>query len=204
MIFVGAGVLIIDRIRSSLLLVYDHTKDYNCCGGYLKYSNHQDNYLQRTASEELYEETRQLISSDLDDCPFVDIPAIPSRPYCLFRCYLLRISCPTDICQQFEQINVNDLPVDNDYHETQNLRFFPLEQFFNPRKRCQSIARDVEGNAFPLNRRVLNVIHQSIEMNLLQCLNDVIDLSPTETMSIEQGYTNNQFQLNMTTIPPAD
>jgi len=165
----GSGVLIVDTKTSSLLLVYDYTQNYNCCGGFIK--NHDDSQcIEKTASEELYEETRTLISCDIDrliTCPFVDLHFYQE----IFRCYILKIKCESDICEQFQNFNLNLLPTDEDYLETSSLAFFPLGQF--RRKKSQSkieatfMATSNDKKKYSLNKRVISVIKEAVKQNLL-------------------------------------
>ncbi|CAF4598865.1 unnamed protein product [Rotaria socialis] len=72
----GSGVLIVDTKRSAVLLVYDYTKNYNCCGGSMKYNYDDPRCIEKTAKDELYEETRTLFTCDIDylmTCPSVDL-----------------------------------------------------------------------------------------------------------------------------------
>ena len=164
-LYSGAGVLIFDPRRSAFLLVDDYTKTFNCAGGFTKYDSHVDGYLERTASEELAEETRQLIRCspvELRRCPFVDVPLNSRLNFCAFRCYLLRYECPDDICQQFDRIDPSTLPLDDDFHETNALKYFPVEQFFDAKTKLKieqnDTALDEFGEERSLHRRAINVI----------------------------------------------
>lgn len=164
-LYTGAGVLIFDPRRSAFLLVHDYTMTFNCAGGFIKYDSHVENYLEKTASEELAEETRQLIRCSPDDlrrCPFVDISLNGRLEFCAFRCYLLRCECPADICEQFERIDVSTLPLDGEFHETNALKYFPVEQFFDAKTKSQieqnATALDEFGEERSLHRRAINVI----------------------------------------------
>ena len=170
-LYSGAGVLIFDRRRSAFLLVHDYTKTFNCAGGFLKYDAHVESYLEKTASEELAEETRQLIRCSPDElrrCPFVDVPMNARLKFCAFRCYLFRCECPADICEQFARIDASTLPLDDDFHETSALKYFPVEQFFDAKTKSQieqnATALDEFGEERSLHRRVINVI-RTMEKN---------------------------------------
>jgi len=170
-ICVGAGVLIVDTKTSSLLLVYDYTNNYNCCGGFSKYSYDDPQGPEKTASEELYEETRTLISCDIDrlvTCPFVDLDFHNE----IFRCYILKIECESDICQQFERFNIDELPNgEDDYLETTSMAFFPLKQFQRKKSLLKIeetlIATSTDGKKSAMNRRVLSVIKAAVKDKLL-------------------------------------
>lgn len=166
----GAGVLIVDTKTSSLLLVHDYTDNYNCCGGYIKYGYDEPKYLEKTAQEELYEETRRLISCELDrlaDCSFVDLE-LPNQ---IFRCYILKMKCEEDICERFDKIHLNEGDGDDDFRETKSMAFFPSKQFRGKKsfskieKTLQATARD--GKTYPLNKRVISVINAARTENLL-------------------------------------
>jgi hypothetical protein len=169
--YLGSGVLIFDTTSSSLLLVYDYTQNYNCCGGFIKYNLDDLQRIEKTAQEELYEETRTLISCDHDrlrTCPFVDLNFHQD----FFRCYILKIPCASDICQQFQDFNLDELPAgDNDYLETMSMAFFPVTQFRKKKSLAKidatSQARSANGKSNPLNRRVISVIKAAIKANLL-------------------------------------
>ena len=170
----GAGVLIIDSNSSSLLLIFDYTKDFNCCGGRVDHQNKSHDYLEQTAAKELREETRTLIHchiSDLKNCPFVDIPVPSMREDIRFRCYIMRIPCPADICDQFEHFDMRRLPDYGDYRETTRLEMFPLKQFTNLASLEKIIdsskATDRFGNARSLNRRVISVLCAALDKDLL-------------------------------------
>jgi hypothetical protein len=168
---VGAGVLIVDTETSSLLLVYDYTNNYNCCGGFSKYSYDDPQGPEKTASEELYEETRTLISCDIDHlvtCPFVDLNFYNE----IFRCYILKIECESNICQRFERFNIDELPTgEEDYLETTSMAYFPLKQF-QKNKSLAKIEKTLtattsDGKKSPLNPRVMSVIKAAVKDNLL-------------------------------------
>jgi len=169
--YLGSGVLIVDTKSSSLLLVYDYTQNYNCCGGFIKYNHDDPQRIEKTASEELYEETRTLISCDPDcliSCPFVDLNFHDD----IFRCYILKIACESDICQQFEKFNVDSLPNDTDeYLETTSMAFFPLNQFRRKKSLLKidatSMATSADRKKYSLNRRVISVIKAAVKKNLL-------------------------------------
>lgn len=169
--YTGSGVLIIDTNTSSLLLVYDYTQNYNCCGGFIKYNVDDPQRLQKTASEELYEETRTLISYRIDHittCPFVDLDFNDE----IFRCYILKITCASDICEQFQNFNVGTLPnEDEDYFETTSMAFFPLKQFRKKKYLAKidetSMATATDQKKYSLNRRVISVIKAAIKNKLL-------------------------------------
>jgi hypothetical protein len=168
---VGAGVLIVDTKTSSLLLVYDYTNNYNCCGGFIKYSYDDPQGPVKTASEELYEETRTLISCDIDELvthPFVDLDFHNE----IFRCYILKMKCELDICTMFEKFNIDELPSgEEDYLETSSMAFFPLRQFKNKKKLLKVeetlTATTSDGKKSPLNQRVMSVIKAAIKDKLL-------------------------------------
>ncbi|CAF0822701.1 unnamed protein product [Adineta ricciae] len=166
----GSGVLIVDTISSSVLLVFDYTKNYNCCGGYIKYDLDEPKCLEKTAQEELREETRTLFSCDLDhlaSCPFVDVQFSDE----IFRCYIYKVACDRDVCSRFEQFDLTELSNDHSYLETTSMRFFPLKQFHEkkPWKMIDrtSMGRDQSGQQCPLHRRVISVIKQGIQQKLL-------------------------------------
>jgi hypothetical protein len=169
--YIGAGVLIIDTKTSSLLLVYDYTNNYNCCGGFIKYNINDPQRVEKTAQEELYEETRTLISCDLNDLityPFVDLDFYQE----FFRCYIMKIPCESDICEQFEKFNVDELPAgENDYLETMSMAFFPLKQFRKKKSLAHiestGMATSRDGKKNPLNPRVISVIKAAVKNNLL-------------------------------------
>ncbi|CAF1265727.1 unnamed protein product [Adineta steineri] len=168
--YLGAGVLIIDTKSSSLLLVNDYTENYNCCGGYIKYDVNDPQRIEKTAMEELYEETRTLFSCEIAQlitCPYVDLNFHDD----IFRCYILKMECDSDICEQFEKFNVDQLPAENDYLETSSLTPFPLKQFKGkkslPRIVSTSMALDSTGKKLPLNKRVISVIQAAVKNNLL-------------------------------------
>ncbi|CAF2100364.1 unnamed protein product [Rotaria magnacalcarata] len=165
----GSGVLIVDMKRSSVLLVYDYTKNYNCCGGNMKYNYDDPRCIEKTARDELYEETRTLISCDIDQimtCPFVDLDHKNS----IFRCYIFKTECPSDICQQFDNVKLDENTMDADYYETTAVAFFPLNQFKHQKsllsidKNCE--AKQIDGTLSPLNQRVISVIKAAIKENL--------------------------------------
>ena len=169
--YLGAGVLVVDTKTSSLLLVYDYTQNYNCCGGFIKYTLDDPERVVKTAKEELYEETRTLISCEIDrlkTLPFVDLNFYND----FFRCYILKMECEADICQQFENFNVGELPSEGeDYLETTALKFFPIKQF-RKRKTLAKIvetatAKSRDARVQPLNRRVVSVIQAAVKANLL-------------------------------------
>jgi hypothetical protein len=169
-LYSGSGVLIVDTKSSSLLLVNDYTQNYNCCGGFIKYNSDDRQRLEKTASEELYEETRTLISCDLDcltTCPFVDLHFNGE----MFRCYILKIRCESDICQQFENFNLDSLPPDNDYLETSSLAFFHLKQFKRKKSFIKidatNVAIGTDRKKYPLNQRVISVIKEAVKEKLL-------------------------------------
>ncbi|CAF2421482.1 unnamed protein product [Rotaria sp. Silwood2] len=158
--YLGSGVLIVDAERSSLLLVHDYTQNYNCCGGFIKYDYDDPQRIEKTAIEELYEETRTLLSCDIDHlrtCSFVDLNFHDD----IFRCYIFKTRCKSDICEQFENYKSEELPVDDDYHETTSIAFFPLRQFRRKRSLLKidgnSMAKDSNGKLNPLNRRVISL-----------------------------------------------
>jgi hypothetical protein len=168
--YLGSGVLIVDTTSSSLLLVYDYTENYNCCGGYIKYDLDDPLRIEKTAIEELSEETRTLIPCDLNrlrTCPFVDLDFHDD----IFRCYILKIPCSSDICEKFEEFVVNLLPTADDYSETTRLTFFPLKQFRKKKSMLKIIesskAKNHLGEVNPLNQRVISVINASAKQNLL-------------------------------------
>jgi hypothetical protein len=168
--YLGSGVLIVDTKTSSLLLVHDYTKNYNCCGGYIKYGIDDPQRIEKTAREELIEETRTLMSCDIDyliTCPFVDLDFHDD----IFRCYIFKTRCETDICQQFENFKVEELPEDDDYKETTSMRFFPLKQFKTKKSLARidksSLAKNSIGEKLQLNRRVISVIKAALKENLL-------------------------------------
>ena len=178
-IFSGAGVLIFDPRRSAFLLVFDYTKTYNCQGGFLKYYSHVENYLEKTASEELAEETRLLIQCsplELRQCLFVDVP----MKFHTFRCYFLRFECPNDICEQFNRIDPTRLPLDDDFHETNEFKYFPVEQFFNEKTMSKinenSLALDEFGKEQTLHRRVIRVIETIVKENVRRSCCSFIDV----------------------------
>jgi len=160
----GSGVLVIDIATDNVLLVYDYSGNYNCCGGFLKYNFDDPQFLEKTAQEELYEETRMLINCNLDElaaCPFIDLPLYED----IFRCYILKIRCQTDICEQFEKT------FDEDYFETTALAFFSIEQFRN-RESMEIIEQTFQGLAHDgtkcnLNKRAIAAIKTAIQSNLL-------------------------------------
>jgi len=168
--YLGSGVLIVDTRSSSLLLVYDYTQNYNCCGGYIKYDIDDPQRLEKTAKEELYEETRTLLSCDIDrllTCPFVDLDFHDD----IFRCYILKTPCESDICQKFENFNVDGLPPDDEYLETSSMTFFPLRQFQRKKSLSKidqtSMAKNSTGKKCSLNQRVVSVIKAAVKANLL-------------------------------------
>ena len=166
----GAGVLIFDTKTSSFLLVHDYTKNYNCCGGLIKYDNDDPQYLAKTARDELYEETRTLISCDLDRlvaCPFVELD-FHRR---IFRCYILKMECEKDICERFERFNLDQILNDDiNFRETSSMTYFPLSQFRGKKLFAQIektlTATDRDGKKYPLNQRVMSVIKAAIIENL--------------------------------------
>lgn len=169
--YLGAGVLIVDTNTSSLLLVYDYTQNYNCCGGFIKYDCTDLQRIEKTAREELYEETRTLISCDIKHlavCPFVDLDIHDD----IFRCYILKISCDSDICEQFQNFNVDKLEnADEDYYETTSMAFFPLKQFRKKKYMSEiektSMAKSIDKKEYSLNPRVLSVIKAAVQKKLL-------------------------------------
>ncbi|CAF0734659.1 unnamed protein product [Rotaria sordida] len=168
--YLGSGVLIVDTARSSLLLVHDYTENYNCCGGFIKYDCDDLQRIEKTAIEELYEETRTLLSCDIDHlktCPFVDLNFYDD----IFRCYIFKTQCNSNICEQFENYKFEELPIDDDYHETSSIAFFPLKQFKSKKSLLNidknSMAKDSNGKLNPLNRRVISVIKEAVANNLL-------------------------------------
>lgn len=172
--FSGSGVLIIDLNSFSLLLIHDYTKDYNCCGGRADYVMVTDERLKTTAVKELREETRTLLSitvTSLDECPFVDIPVPHVKQQIYFRCFLLKMYCPADICEQFDCFDTRKLPDDGDFREVKNLMFFPLNQFLQESSFMtimhKNKARDRNGTLRSLNRRVISVIEAALRQNLL-------------------------------------
>ena len=168
---VGAGVLIVDTKTSALLLVYDYTNNYNCCGGFIKYTYDDPQGPVKTASEELYEETRTLISCDIDELatrPFVDLDFHQE----IFRCYILKTKCEPDICTQFEKFNIDELPNgEDDYLETSAMAYFPLRQFKNKKHLIKIeetlTATTNDGKKCPLNRRAMSVIKAALKAKLL-------------------------------------
>ncbi|CAF3369238.1 unnamed protein product [Rotaria socialis] len=166
----GSGVLIVDTKRSAVLLVYDYTKNYNCCGGSMKYNYDDPRCIEKTAKDELYEETRTLFTCDIDylmTCPSVDL----NHKNSLFRCYILKTKCPSDICQQFDNVKLDENTMGSDYYETTAVAFFPLDQFKHRKslltidKNCEAV--QIDGTLSPLNRRVISVIEAAIKENLL-------------------------------------
>jgi hypothetical protein len=168
--YLGSGVLIVDTKTSSLLLVYDYTKNYNCCGGYIKYDVDDPQRIEKTAREELIEETRTLLSCDIDylvTCPYVDLNFHDD----IFRCYVYKTECESNICQQFANFKLDELPTDDDYYETTSMTFFPLKQFKGAKSLARidksSMAKNRAGEKTSLNRRVISVIKEAIKENLL-------------------------------------
>lgn len=168
--YLGSGVLIIDTVSSCLLLVHDYTKNYNCCGGFMKYNADDPLCLEKTAKDELYEETRTLMSCSVDElkaCPFVDV----EYKHNLFRCYIYKTECPSDICQQFEKVKFDENETDPGYMETTSLAYFPLAQFQTKKSFLRidkaSSAMDIDGKWRELHRRVLSVIKVAIERTLI-------------------------------------
>ncbi|UJR27791.1 hypothetical protein I4U23_009063 [Adineta vaga] len=166
----GSGVLIVDTNRSSVLLVYDYTQNYNCCGGFLKYDIDDPQRLEKTAKEELHEETRTLFSCDLDyltSCPYIDLEFHDE----IFRCYIYKTACENDICTRFENFNLTELPDNDEYRETTSIKLFPLKQFRGKKSWANidktSIAQDHTGKNRQLNRRVISVIKEAFEQKLL-------------------------------------
>jgi hypothetical protein len=172
-VYTGAGVLIVDTARSSILLVHDYTEDYNCCGGQIESDG--EHRIVNTASKELYEETRTLISCDPTEllaCPFVDVDVYRNNPWCQFRCYLLKITNLIDICDKFAEIRLTT--VNRDFYETKDLAYFPLKQFLDRQSMlniCETMTGcDELGNKKRLNQRVISVIQAAIEQNLFECV----------------------------------
>lgn len=167
----GAGVLIFDTNTSSFLLVHDYTNNYNCCGGRIKYSDDDPQYLEKTARDELYEETRTLISCDLDRlaaCPFVELDFLNR----IFRCYILKMKCENDLCEQFQRFNLDQIVNDGiSFRETSAMTYFPLKQFQGKKSSVQIertlIATGRDGKKYPLNERVISVIKAARIENLL-------------------------------------
>ena len=166
----GSGVLLVDTRSSSLLLVYDYTLNYNCFGGRIKYDLDDRERREKTAKDELYEETRTLLSCDLSQlvqCPFVDVNFRDS----LFRCYIVKTRCPADICQQFESYPLEQLPDEDEFRETTRLAFFPLKQFQTRKSWSKIVKKSIAQDKYridgPLNRRVINVIEAAMQQNLL-------------------------------------
>lgn len=162
----GAGVLIFDIKTSSFLLVHDYTNNYNCCGGWIKYDCDDPKYIEKTARDELYEETRTVISCELERlsaCPFVDLN-FRKR---LFRCYILKMECDEDICERFENFHL----VGNEFRETKSLVFFPSKQFRDEESFSQieetSRATARDGKKYPLNQRVISVLKAAMNDKLL-------------------------------------
>ena len=58
----GAGILIVDTNSLSVVLVNDYTKNYNCCVGQMIDEVNDPERIEKTTSDELYEETCNILS----------------------------------------------------------------------------------------------------------------------------------------------
>ncbi|CAF4598851.1 unnamed protein product [Rotaria socialis] len=76
----------------------------------------------------------------------------------MLPCYILKTKCPSDICQQFDNVKLDENTMGSDYYETTAVAFFPLDQFKHRKslltidKNCEAV--QIDGTLSPLNRRI--------------------------------------------------
>ncbi|CAF0845904.1 unnamed protein product [Didymodactylos carnosus] len=167
----GSGLLLFDKSTNCILLIHDYTGDYNCFGGRIKLEYNNDDFgVEKTACDELYEESRTLLSFDykkLSTVHYVDIKNNYHNE--LFRCYIVKLELPLDIREQFHNIDLNKLPYNDDYFETNEIHLFPIEQFHSSTifQSGSTKATNNLGENLALNERAIEVILAAKTKNIL-------------------------------------
>jgi hypothetical protein len=159
----GAGVLLVDPSKNQIILVQDHTNQFNDAGGKVDNSSTK---LSDLAAKELYEESRASIRISGRDLwnSDVDIQAGNSK----YKCYIYRSSNIS--CRQFY---ANAQVVRNwgsCYNETTRMTRFPIQQIKNHYFAYGVIPYNIisdNGESCSLHGRVRRVLEQAIRLNRL-------------------------------------
>ena len=170
----GAGCLIFDSESKEVILLYDDwRKSFNDAGGNYDPEIHKD--LQQCAEQELCEETRGLLDTNLNGykCIDLDIPLDLDPLGHKYRMYVLYVNGlmePTISCKEFDRTDVSKLS--EYYQETSRMVRFPIRQFNdelleNPNDQLNPEKKGRDGEIEKLNKRALSGIASAIRLGYL-------------------------------------